>query len=293
MLGSDVLPQSSSSTLMCKELAVPSQKDSSLKILSHSFILLSNPVTVLFTLTSFFSPYYLSLSQTMLLIWIFTCPFSVTSIWIKDHTGSNIASVVCCCIVVLEGPLVPNRCPIFSEWINKCIHIQSTFHSVPTWSLGNSLRKIGISHFTKQSPFYSWGNERLYDFHKIIWLLSVRAAGTSSWILTLDPSPTLQISSSPLPSGPTQRRLSVSASIGGETGLMSCVLPEDLFTQILADRIQVYPCLPAQSCTVHTPSLSWDLRLQPTAHSQQLRTQGSWRGKMGFFTPNSHLLLCF
>ncbi|XP_077612463.1 hydrocephalus-inducing protein homolog [Crocuta crocuta] len=55
-------------------------------------------------------------------------------------------------------------------------------------------------------------------------------------------SETPQISSSPLPSGPTQRRLSVSASIGGETGLMSCVLPEDLFTQILADRIQLSDC---------------------------------------------------
>uniref|UniRef100_A0A8C9JFG5 HYDIN axonemal central pair apparatus protein n=1 Tax=Panthera tigris altaica TaxID=74533 RepID=A0A8C9JFG5_PANTA len=55
-------------------------------------------------------------------------------------------------------------------------------------------------------------------------------------------SETPQISSSPLPSGPTQRRLSVSPSIGGETGLVSCVLPEDLFTQILADRIQLSDC---------------------------------------------------
>ncbi|XP_038394321.1 hydrocephalus-inducing protein homolog isoform X4 [Canis lupus familiaris] len=55
-------------------------------------------------------------------------------------------------------------------------------------------------------------------------------------------SETPQVSSSPLPSGPTQRRLSISASIGGETGLMSCVLPEDLFTQILAERIQLSDC---------------------------------------------------
>ncbi|XP_057569314.1 hydrocephalus-inducing protein homolog [Hippopotamus amphibius kiboko] len=55
-------------------------------------------------------------------------------------------------------------------------------------------------------------------------------------------SETPQISSSPLPSGPTQRRLSVSASIGGDTGLVSCVLPEELFTQILADRIQLSDC---------------------------------------------------
>ncbi|XP_004431871.1 PREDICTED: hydrocephalus-inducing protein homolog [Ceratotherium simum simum] len=55
-------------------------------------------------------------------------------------------------------------------------------------------------------------------------------------------SETPQISSSPLPSGPTQRRLSVSASIGGETGLMSCVLPEELFIHILAERIQLSDC---------------------------------------------------
>ncbi|XP_058135740.1 hydrocephalus-inducing protein homolog isoform X1 [Dasypus novemcinctus] len=58
----------------------------------------------------------------------------------------------------------------------------------------------------------------------------------------LHASETPQISSSPLPLGPTQRRLSVSASIGGETGLMSCVLPEDLLVQILAERIQLSDC---------------------------------------------------
>ncbi|XP_070307131.1 hydrocephalus-inducing protein homolog isoform X1 [Odocoileus virginianus] len=55
-------------------------------------------------------------------------------------------------------------------------------------------------------------------------------------------SETPQVSSSPLPSGPTQRRLSVSASVGGDTGLLSCVLPEELFTQIVADRIQLSDC---------------------------------------------------
>ncbi|KAM5208569.1 hydrocephalus-inducing protein homolog isoform 3-T4 [Hipposideros larvatus] len=55
-------------------------------------------------------------------------------------------------------------------------------------------------------------------------------------------SETPQVSSSPLPSGPTQRRLSVSASIGGETGLLSCVLPEELLIQILAERIQLSDC---------------------------------------------------
>ncbi|XP_069312434.1 hydrocephalus-inducing protein homolog [Eulemur rufifrons] len=55
-------------------------------------------------------------------------------------------------------------------------------------------------------------------------------------------SETSQISSSPLPVGPTQRRLSVSASIGGETGLVSCVLPDELLVQILAERIQLSDC---------------------------------------------------
>ncbi|XP_064239335.1 hydrocephalus-inducing protein homolog [Aotus nancymaae] len=54
-------------------------------------------------------------------------------------------------------------------------------------------------------------------------------------------SETSQISSSPLP-GPPQRRLSVRRSVGGETGLMSCVLPDELLTQILAERIQLSDC---------------------------------------------------
>lgn len=85
-------------------------------------------------------------------------------------------------------------------------------------------------------------------------LLSGGAVGISDfWILTPDPSLSKQVSSSPLPSGPTQRRLSVSASVGGDTGLVSCVLPEELFTQILADRIQVRPHLPAWTCRAYTP----------------------------------------
>ncbi|XP_008833211.1 hydrocephalus-inducing protein homolog [Nannospalax galili] len=55
-------------------------------------------------------------------------------------------------------------------------------------------------------------------------------------------SETPQIPSSPLLQGPTQRQLSVSTSIGGETGLMSCVLPDDLLIQILAERIQLSDC---------------------------------------------------
>ncbi|KAM6177458.1 hydrocephalus-inducing protein homolog [Erethizon dorsatum] len=54
-------------------------------------------------------------------------------------------------------------------------------------------------------------------------------------------SETPQVPSSPL-LGPTQRRLSVSASVGGETGLTSCVLPDELLTQILTERIQLSDC---------------------------------------------------
>lgn len=75
-----------------------------------------------------------------------------------------------------------------------------------------------------------------------------------------------QISSSPLPSGPTPRRLSVSTSIGGETGLLSCVLPEEMLVQILADRIQVrpHPCMELQgSHTFPRPCRDWAL----VAHS--------------------------
>ena len=129
-----------------------------------------------------------------------------------------------------------------------------------------------------------WDPERLDDFPEVTWLVSVRVVGTPSWVLTPDPSFSEQISSSPLPSGPTQRRLSVSASIGGDTGLVSCVLPEELFTQILAERIQVRPHPPAQRCRAHTSSPCCELRFSAITHPQQLRTQGSWRGKMGFFT---------
>ncbi|KAM5296381.1 hydrocephalus-inducing protein homolog isoform 1-T2 [Glossophaga mutica] len=56
------------------------------------------------------------------------------------------------------------------------------------------------------------------------------------------PPETPQVSSSPLSSGPTPRRLSISPSVGGDTGLLSCVLPEDLLTQILSERIQLSDC---------------------------------------------------
>lgn len=38
---------------------------------------------------------------------------------------------------------------------------------------------------------------------------------------------------------PIARRLSISASAVGEEGLYSCVLPEELVVEIIADRVQV------------------------------------------------------
>ncbi|XP_069822484.1 hydrocephalus-inducing protein homolog isoform X3 [Dendropsophus ebraccatus] len=50
-----------------------------------------------------------------------------------------------------------------------------------------------------------------------------------------------QSSSCPL-TGPARQHLSVSASVGGELGLVSCVLPEDLLLEILCDRLQLNDC---------------------------------------------------
>ena len=50
---------------------------------------------------------------------------------------------------------------------------------------------------------------------------------------------TTQLSSSPPPGAPIARRLSVSASVAGEEGLMSCILPDELLVEILAERMQV------------------------------------------------------
>ena len=53
----------------------------------------------------------------------------------------------------------------------------------------------------------------------------------------------LQVPSSPPPLvAPIARRLSVSASVAGEEGLMSCVLPEELLVEILAERLQLNDC---------------------------------------------------
>ncbi|XP_039769505.1 hydrocephalus-inducing protein homolog isoform X2 [Ornithorhynchus anatinus] len=50
------------------------------------------------------------------------------------------------------------------------------------------------------------------------------------------------VASSPVPTGPAQQHLSVSVSVGGEAGLMSCVLPEELLVDILAERMQLSDC---------------------------------------------------
>jgi hydrocephalus-inducing protein len=43
----------------------------------------------------------------------------------------------------------------------------------------------------------------------------------------------------PPTAAPIGRRLSVSASVGGEDGLFSCVLPEDLLVELIAERMLV------------------------------------------------------
>ncbi|XP_029465095.1 hydrocephalus-inducing protein homolog [Rhinatrema bivittatum] len=53
---------------------------------------------------------------------------------------------------------------------------------------------------------------------------------------------TSQVTSSPVLGGPVQRRLSVSASVAGEFGLVSCVLPSELLVEILTDRLQLSDC---------------------------------------------------
>ncbi|XP_055892829.1 hydrocephalus-inducing protein homolog isoform X5 [Biomphalaria glabrata] len=51
------------------------------------------------------------------------------------------------------------------------------------------------------------------------------------------------VPSSPLPqTGPVARRLSISASIAGEEGLLSCILPDDILVDIIADRLQLNDC---------------------------------------------------
>ncbi|XP_042303381.1 LOW QUALITY PROTEIN: hydrocephalus-inducing protein homolog [Sceloporus undulatus] len=54
--------------------------------------------------------------------------------------------------------------------------------------------------------------------------------------------PGSQVPSSPIPSAPIQRRLSISASVAGDYGLMSCTLPEELLVEILSERMQLSDC---------------------------------------------------
>ncbi|KAH0619415.1 hypothetical protein JD844_000028 [Phrynosoma platyrhinos] len=54
--------------------------------------------------------------------------------------------------------------------------------------------------------------------------------------------PGSQVTSSPIPSAPIQRRLSLSASVAGDYGLMSCTLPEELLVEILSERMQLSDC---------------------------------------------------
>nr|XP_033799169.1 hydrocephalus-inducing protein homolog isoform X3 [Geotrypetes seraphini] len=51
-----------------------------------------------------------------------------------------------------------------------------------------------------------------------------------------------QITSSSFLGGPVPCRISVSASVAGESGLMSCVLPTELLVEILAERMQLSDC---------------------------------------------------
>ncbi|XP_030060864.1 hydrocephalus-inducing protein homolog [Microcaecilia unicolor] len=53
---------------------------------------------------------------------------------------------------------------------------------------------------------------------------------------------TSQVTSSPFIGGPVPCRISVSASVAGESGLMSCVLPTELLVEILAERMQLSDC---------------------------------------------------
>ncbi|XP_015224105.2 hydrocephalus-inducing protein homolog isoform X3 [Lepisosteus oculatus] len=57
-----------------------------------------------------------------------------------------------------------------------------------------------------------------------------------------EPTVNSQSTAAPAHSGLPQRRLSVSASVAGELGLLSCVLPDELLVDILAERLQLNDC---------------------------------------------------
>ncbi|XP_071173399.1 hydrocephalus-inducing protein homolog isoform X10 [Mytilus edulis] len=72
---------------------------------------------------------------------------------------------------------------------------------------------------------------------------SLAGAKTGINTSSIDGATGSQVPSSPPPlAAPIARRLSVSASVAGEEGLMSCVLPEDLLVEILSERLQLNDC---------------------------------------------------
>ncbi|XP_069113582.1 hydrocephalus-inducing protein homolog isoform X2 [Argopecten irradians] len=72
---------------------------------------------------------------------------------------------------------------------------------------------------------------------------SVAGAKTGINTSSIDGATGSQVPSSPPPlAAPIARRLSVSASVAGEEGLMSCVLPEDLLVDIISERLQLNDC---------------------------------------------------
>ncbi|XP_046359897.2 hydrocephalus-inducing protein homolog isoform X3 [Haliotis rufescens] len=72
---------------------------------------------------------------------------------------------------------------------------------------------------------------------------SVLGAKTAVNTSSVDGATGSQVPSSPPPlAAPIARRLSVSASVAGEEGLMSCILPEELLVDLLAERMQLDDC---------------------------------------------------
>ena len=64
---------------------------------------------------------------------------------------------------------------------------------------------------------------------------ALRGGGAGKNIPQLQQSPP----GTPPQAAPLGRKLSVSASVAGEDGLYSCLLPEDLLVELLAERFQV------------------------------------------------------
>ena len=80
--------------------------------------------------------------------------------------------------------------------------------------------------------------------HSSHFLLAITSTHQNPSVTLLPPNPSFSIlavlGSVPPPlAAPIARRLSVSASVAGEEGLMSCVLPDELLIDILAERLMV------------------------------------------------------